>query len=348
MKRLAPELVAVLNTKYQVRSLVMMEERHFYFVFFALLVIVGFIMLTPSASCSAGYPDHTIQLIIPNVAGAQMDITGRLLAEELGKIIGQKIIPNNKPGAGSVLGTDAALRSKKDGYTLLYGTASAMVYAPVANPEVVHYDPIKDAEPLGMHYFFPQTITVRSDAPWKTFREFVDYAKKNPGKIRVSTMGLGSQPHFVLEMLQSIAGIQLTHVPFEGGESVITAVLGGHVEATCDTLAKVKGQVEGGKMRMLLITNKMPGYSDVPTITELGYKQGLPGGWFAMYAPAGIPEDVKKVLVPAVEKAVKATKSKIDALGNLCEYRPPAEVRKITEEEYKRALEIAKKMGLRK
>jgi tripartite-type tricarboxylate transporter receptor subunit TctC len=314
----------------------------------AMLCVLGLGLLAPSASSAAGYPDHNIQLIIPNVAGAQMDITSRMLATELEKIISAKIIPNNRPGAGSVLGTDAALRSKKDGYTILYGTASAMVYAPVANPEVVHYDPIKDAEPLGMHYFFPQTITVRSDAPWKTFRELVDYAKKNPGKIRVSTMGLGSQPHFVLEMLQSIAGIQLTHVPFEGGESVITAVLGGHVEATCDTLAKVKGQVEGGKMRMLLITNKMPGYPDIPTITELGYKQSLPGGWFGMYAPAGIPEDVKKVLVPAVEKAVKATKPKIDALGNLCEYRPPAEVVKITEEEYKRALEIAKKMGLRK
>lgn len=323
-----------------------MKPTHLCF-FLAILCVLALGMLAPSASYAAGYPDHTIQLIIPNVAGAQMDITGRLLADELGKILGQKIIANNRPGAGSVLGTDAALRSKKDGYTLLYGTASAMVYAPVANPEVVHYDPIKDAEPLGMHYFFPQTITVKSDASWKTFAEFVDYAKKNPGKIRVSTMGLGSQPHFVLEMLQVITGIQLTHVPFEGGESVITAVLGGHVEATCDTLAKVKGQVEGGKMRTLLITNKMPGYADVPTITELGYKQSLPGGWFGLYAPAGIPEEVRKVLVPAVEKAVKATKPKIDALGNLCEYKFPAEVRKITEEEGKKALEISKKMGLR-
>jgi tripartite-type tricarboxylate transporter receptor subunit TctC len=315
---------------------------------FAILLVLAVGILAPSASSAAGYPDHTIQLIIPNVAGAQMDITGRLLADELSKIIGQKIIANNKPGAGSVLGTDAAIRSKKDGYTLLYGTASAMVYAPVSNPEVVKYDPAKDAEPLGLHYFFPQTITVKSDAPWKTFGEFVDYAKKNPGKIRVSTMGVGSQPHFVLEMLQAITGVQLTHVPFEGGESVITAVLGGHVEATCDTLAKVKGHVEGGKMRILLITNKMPGYPDVPLITELGYKQSLPGGWFGLYAPAGIPEDVKKVLVPAVEKAVKATKPKIDALGNLCEYKSPAEVRKITEDESKSALEISKKMGLRK
>jgi tripartite-type tricarboxylate transporter receptor subunit TctC len=315
---------------------------------FAILLVLAVGILAPSASSAAGYPDHTIQLIIPNVAGAQMDITGRLLADELSKIIGQKIIANNKPGAGSVLGTDAAIRSKKDGYTLLYGTASAMVYAPVSNPEVVKYDPAKDAEPLGLHYFFPQTITVKSDAPWKTFGEFVDYAKKNPGKIRVSTMGVGSQPHFVLEMLQAITGVQLTHVPFEGGESVITAVLGGHVDATCDTLAKVKGHVEGGKMRILLITNKMPGYPDVPLITELGYKQSLPGGWFGLYAPAGIPEDVKKVLVPAVEKAVKATKPKIDALGNLCEYKSPAEVRKITEDESKSALEISKKMGLRK
>ena len=315
---------------------------------FAILLVLALAILAPSASSAAGYPDHTIQLIIPNVAGAQMDITGRLLADELSKIIGQKIIANNRPGAGSVLGTDAAIRSKKDGYTILYGTASAMVYAPVSNPEVVKYDPAKDAEPLGLHYFFPQTISVKSDAPWKTFGEFVDYAKKNPGKIRVSTMGVGSQPHFVLEMLQAIAGIQLTHVPFEGGESVITAVLGGHVEATCDTLAKVKGHVEGGKMRILLITNKMPGYPDVPLITELGYKQSLPGGWFGLYAPAGIPEDVKKVLVPAVEKAVKATKPKIDALGNLCEYKSPAEVRKITEDESKSALEISKKMGLRK
>jgi len=315
---------------------------------FAILLVLALGILAPSASSAAGYPENPIQLIIPNVAGAQMDITGRMLAAEMEKVLNAKIIPNNKPGAGSVLGTDAAIRSKKDGYTILYGTASAMVYAPVSNPEVVKYDPAKDAEPLGLHYFFPQTITVRSDAPWKTFGEFVDYAKKNPGKIRVSTMGVGSQPHFVLEMLQAITGVQLTHVPFEGGESVITAVLGGHVEATLDTLAKVKGHVEGGKMRILLITNKMPGYGEIPTITELGYKQTLPGGWFGMYAPAGIPEEVRKVLVPAVEKAVKATKPRIDALGNLCEYISPAEVRKITEEETKRALEISKKMGLRK
>ncbi len=308
----------------------------------------GVCALAPSASHAAGYPDHNIQLIIPNVAGAQMDVTGRLLATELEKILNAKIIPNNKPGAGTVLGTEAAIRAKKDGYTLLYGSNAAFVTAPACTPEVVHYDPIKDAEPLGLHYFFPQTITVRADAPWKTFTEFIDYAKKNPNKIRVSTTGVGSGPHLIVETIQAITGAKLTHVPFEGGESVITAVLGGHVEATCDTLAKVKAQVDAGKMRILLLTRKMPGYPDVPTIQELGYKQPLYGGWFGMYAPLGIPDDVKNILVPAVEKAVKITKPKIDALGSICEYRSPSEQKKMTEEEYKRAVEIAIRIGMRK
>jgi tripartite-type tricarboxylate transporter receptor subunit TctC len=297
---------------------------------------------------AAGYPDHPIQLVITNVPGAMVDVTARMLGEEMGAILGQKIIPNNKPGAGTVLGTDFAIRSKNDGYTLLYGSNSGFAYAPASNPEVVKYDPLRDGEPLGLHYFSPMTITVRADAPWKTFAELVDYTKKNPGKVRVSTMGVGSVPHFVLELIQSITGAQFTHVPFEGGESIITAVLGGHVEATCDTLPKVKAHAESGKMRILLSTNKTAMFPNVPTITELGYKQGLPGAWLSMYAPAGIPEDVRKVLVPAVEKAVKNTKPRIDALGNLCEYRPPQEVRKMAEQEYKTAREIAVKIGLRK
>jgi len=323
-----------------------MKVKFFCFAAIVCLFLIGVVM--PSTSVSAGYPDHTIQLVIPNVAGSQMDITARLLADEMGQILGQKIIANNRPGAGTVLGTDFVVRSKKDGYTLLFGSASSFVYAPASNPEVVKYDPLKDAEPIGLYYYSPQTVTVKSDAPWKTFAQLVDYAKKNPGKVRVSTMGVGSQPHFVLEMIESITGAQFTHVPFEGGESVMTAVLGGHVEATIDTLLKVKPHVDAKKMRILLMTNKMPGYQDVPTITEVGYKQGLPGVWFGLYAPAGIPDEVKKALAAAMEKAVKVTKPKIEALGNLCEYKPSAEVRKMTEEEYKKAVEIAVKMGLRK
>jgi len=322
-----------------------MKARHLFIS--AVFIVLGLGMLAPAPSLAA-YPDRPIQLVIPYVAGATGDITARMLAEELEKILGAKIVSLNKPGASAVLGTDAVVRSKKDGYTLLYAGASAMIYAPVSNPEIVHYDPFKDVEPLGFHYFFPQTITVRSDAPWKTFAELVDYAKKNPGKLRVSTIGVGSTPHFILEMIMSITGTQFIHVPFEGGETVMTALLGGHVEVTCDGFAKVKPHADAGKMKVLLITNKMPAFPEIPTTTELGYKQSLFATWFALYAPSGIPDEARKVLVPAIEKAVNLTKPKIDKMGSITEYKPPADIMRMTEEDYKKALEIAKRIGLRK
>ena len=319
-----------------------------YAVLFAIFFMAVAGTLAPSASFAAGYPDRTIQLIIPNVAGAGMDISGRLLAEETGQIIGTKIIAINKPGAGTVLGVEAGVRAKKDGYTLIYGSAGALVYAPLANPEVVRFDPAKDLEPLGFYCFLPTVVGVRADAPWKTFAQFIDYAKKNPGKLRVTSIGVGSQPHFVIELIQSLTGAQFTHVPFEGGESVITAILGGHVEAAVDTYAKLKPHVEAGRMRILVMDPKRPASPEIPGMKDLGYKQALPATWFGMYAPAGIPDEVKKVLVPAVEKAVKITKPKIEALGMTCEYKSPAEQRQLRDEEFKQMSELAARMGLRK
>ncbi len=322
-----------------------MKTKHLFIV--AFIVVLGAALLAPSPSY-AKYPDRPITLIIPYVPGATGDITARMLAEEMEKILGVKIIPNNRPGASAVLGTDAAVRAKKDGYTLVYCGASALVYAPITSPEIVKYDPFKDVEPLGFHYYFPQGIGVKADAPWKNFQEMIEYAKKNPGKIRVSTIGVGSTPHFVLEMIQSITGAKMTHVPFEGGESVVTAVMGGHVEATCDGFAKIKPHMEAGRMRFLLTTTKLPGYPQFPTITELGYKQPLFATWFAVYAGAGIPDEARNVLVPAIEKAVKATKTRVDKMGSLCEYKSPAEMKKMQEEEYKVGVEVAKKMNLSK
>lgn len=323
-----------------------MKTKHLFF--FVLLFVLALGSLSSSGFCAERYPDRPIQFIVSNVAGATMDVSARILATELEKILGTTIVVVNKPGAATVLGTDAAVRAKKDGYTIVITGTSALTYAPITSPESVQYDPAKDLEFLGLYYYFPNTITVRSDSPWKNFPEFVDYAKKNPGKIRVSTTGVASGPHFVVEMIQAITGAQLTHIPFKGGESVVTAVLGGHVEATCDNVQKLKPHVDAGKLRFLLITTKMSDLPDVPTITEFGYKQGLLTNWFGIFAPAGIPEDVKKVLVPAIEKAVKNSKSKIDPMGNLTEYKPPLEFKKMWSEEYKQVLEIAIKLGLHK
>jgi tripartite-type tricarboxylate transporter receptor subunit TctC len=324
-----------------------MKLRHL--TFLAILVMLGLGTLVPCVSFAQRYPDRPIQLVIPNVPGSSMDLGARMIASELEKSLGTKIIPNNRPGAGTVMGTDLVVRSKKDGYTLLYGDfSSALIVAPILNPEVVHYDPAKDVEPLGLHFLFPNVFTVRAESPWKTFRELIDYAKKEPRKVRVSTMGVGSLPHFLLEMIQATTGTQFNHVPFEGGESVITAVLGGHVEATFQALVRVKSHVDAGKMRILLTNNKMPAFPEIPTITELGYKQSLPIAGFGLYAPAGIPEEAKSVLVPAIEKAVKNTKPKVDQLFGVIDYKTPSEQRKMWEEEYKKIYEVATKIGLRK
>ena len=306
--------------------------------------------LTTSTIHAQPYPNRPIQLIIPGAAGSILDITGRLLGEEVGKILGAQLIPVTKPGAGFTLGTDFVVRSKKDGYTLAYTNSPAIVYARILNPETVPYDPDKDLEPLGLHLFFPNAIAVQASSPWKNFGELIDYAKKNPDKLRVSTTGIGSTAHFNLEIIQSLTGAQFTHVPFKGGESVITALLGGHVEMTFDAISKITPHVESGKMRVLLLTIKMTDLPNVPTMAELGYKQELPSSWFAMYGPAGLPEEVKKVLIPAIEKAIKnpELKAKIEKMQFVINYKSPSELKKLAAEEYERSLAIAIKVGLRK
>ena len=315
-----------------------------------LIFVTLAISLTGPSAQAQPFPNRPVQLIIPNVAGAIVDINARTLAEELGKALGTQIIPMNKPGAATTLGLDVVARSKKDGYTLAYTGSSGLVYARVLNPDTVPYDPDKDLEPLGLHVIVPFALAVQASSPWKTFNDLLDYAKKNPGKLRVDTIGIGSPAHFNLEIIQSLTGAQFTHVPFKGGESVITALLGGHLEMTYDAINKIYPHVESGKLRILLLTYKMSDFPNVPTITDLGYKQELVSTWFAMYSPSELPEEVKKILVPAVEKAIKSpeSKAKIEKMKFIVDYKSPAEMKKRVAEEYERAVQIADKVGLRK
>jgi tripartite-type tricarboxylate transporter receptor subunit TctC len=326
-----------------------MMRRLFFIGSFLLLGVCGSVVGV-STTFSQSYPSRAVQFVIPATPGSILDITGRLLADQLGKNLGQPFIPTNKPGGNFTLGTDVVARSKKDGYTLVYTNNPAIVYARVLNPETVPYDPDKDLEPLGLHLFAAHTVAVQADAPWKTFNELLDYVKKNPEKIRVSTPGIGSTTHFHLEIIQSLTGTQFTHVPFKSGEAVTTALLGGHVEMTFDAVSKIKPYVEAGKLRMLLITIKMPEYPNVPTIRDLGYKQDLVPTWFGMYGPAGLSAEAKKVLIPAIEKAIKnpELKAKTEKLEFVVSYKTPAEQKKLAAEEYESALAIAKKIGLHK
>jgi len=320
------------------------------FILIALSLIVYTVGLTISTVQSQPYPNRPIQLIDPMDPGTTGDITGRLLAEELGKILGTQIIVINKPGASMTLGTDVVVRSKKDGYTIGYTNTSAIIYAKVSNPDVVPYDPFKDLEPLGLHVFFSNVIAVQGSSPWKTFSELVDYARKYPEKVRVGTPGIGSTSHFCLAMTETLTGAKFTHIPLKGTQSMVTNLLGGHLEVIVTAPSQVIPFVDDGKARALLVSKKMPQFPNVPTLTDLGYKQDLLSAWFALYAPAGVSEEVKKVLVPAVEKAIKTPelRPKIEKLGFIIDYKSPAELKKIMAEDYETAYAIAVKIGLRK
>jgi tripartite-type tricarboxylate transporter receptor subunit TctC len=325
-----------------------MKRRWLFFVF--LLITGSFGTIVASESAAAGYPDRPIQLFITAVAGSQADINGRLLAEEMEKVLGTKIVVMNKPGASNTLGISAMVRSKKDGYTIAYPSANGLVYARVMNPDTIPYDTEKDIEPLGINVFFPNVIAVQANSPWKDFGELVEYARRNPGKLRVATVGEGTIDSFNVEIIQSLTGARFTKIPFEGGEAVTTALLGGHVEVAADVLAKYTPHAKTGKVRILLTTKKKADFPEIPTLTELGYKQDLASVWMAVIAPAGMPEDVKKVLVEAIAKAANSPESraKIERMGNVADYKSPAELKKMMNEDYERALAIAKRIGLRK
>jgi tripartite-type tricarboxylate transporter receptor subunit TctC len=296
------------------------------------------------------YPAHPIQIVVPNDPGSAGDTIARQFAEEFSKAVKTPVTVLNKPGASSTLGTDFVVKSKKDGYTLLYANTSAVVYARASSPEIVPYDPVKDLEPLGLHCFFPLAVAVQGSSPWKSFNELIAYAKKNPGSVRAALHGQGSIDHFNMELIKSWTETQFNTIPFKGTAATITALLGGHVDTTVIANSLAAPHVKGGQLRFLLLTKRMREYPDVPTITELGYKQDLPSAWFAWFAPAGIPEEVKKVLVPALERTIKSPEleAKVEKQGFIVGYKSPEELKKLMASDYEIARALALKLGLSK
>ena len=319
------------------------------FVFTLLLIVYGLSLGTITADAQP-YPNRPIQFISISPPGGGGDITSRILVDELVKILGTQIVVLNKPGASDTLAADALVRSKNDGYIIGYISSAALVYSRITMPENLRYDPLKDLEPLGLHVFFPIGVTVLQNSPWKNFAALIDDAKRNPGTLRVSTAGLGSTANFNVELTQSLTGAKFNLIPFKGGEAVITALLGGHVEVTYDAFGKFIPHIESGKMRPLLVARKMANFPEIPTLTELGYKQELLSGWFGLFAPVSVPPEIKKVLIAAIEKGVKAPelKTKLGKLGYVADYKSPEELRKLMIEDYETANALTAKMGMRK
>ena len=226
------------------------------FIFVGLIILSVYAFGLVDLTHAQPYPNRPIQLVIPMGPGTGTDINARILVEELRKIVKTEIVVVNKPGASQTTGTDAVVKSKKDGYTLLYAGGAAII-AKAIEPATVPYDPLKDLEPLGLHGFFPVVIAVQESSPWKSFNDFLADAKKAPGKIRISTPGLQTHSSFNLVIIGNLTGAQFSQVPFKEGMAAITNMLGGNVEATCISMGMILPFVSQGKARILLTSKKM-------------------------------------------------------------------------------------------
>jgi len=290
------------------------------------------------------FPTQPIQMVIPMAPGDTVDLSGRALATEMTKILKTPVVPVNKPGGGSTIGANLVAKAKKDGYTILFANSN-VYYAPAMDPDTVPYDPLKDLEPLCLAVSVPLTVPVQAESPWKTFQELMAYMKQNPGKIRGSSSGVGSVGHFNFEVIQYETGNAINMIPYKGASPAMTALLGGHVETSTLSLSLIAPHVKAGKLRILLISQKTPEFPDIPTLKQLGYKQDIMSVRFAFYVPAGLPDSVKKVLVPAIQTAIKApdVTSAIQNMGAIEDFVPGEEFKKMMTEEYGMARQLMKK-----
>jgi tripartite-type tricarboxylate transporter receptor subunit TctC len=306
------------------------------------------VLLAAASVCAQKYPNGPVNMVIPLAAGDSSDFAGRLIGEELSKLLKTPIIILNRPGVGGTSGTDSVVKAKKDGYTLVFTNNAALVSNRILTPDVVTYDPIRDLTPIGLATRFPLVLAVRQDEPYKNFAEMVEHSKKNPGTPRIATVGAGSVGHFTVEVINSLTGAGLTMVPFKGASPGVAAILGGHVEGGALALGTVLSHMKAGAMRGIVASVKVPGHPEIPTLLELGHWQNLIGVWTGLFAPAGVPSNVSDVLVPALEKAVKnpGLTPKLAPAGIIADYAPPEKLIAEIRQEQKAVEEIAKKAGL--
>jgi tripartite-type tricarboxylate transporter receptor subunit TctC len=316
------------------------------------IIMMSVILLFCGASglFAQKYPDHPITLIIPMAPGDGLDIAGRLMAEELSKLLKVSVVPLNKPGATATLGTDMVVKAKKDGYTILLTNSASIVNAKVLQPEIVPYDPFKDLTLLGMTTVWPMIMVIRKDAPYKDVKELVEYAKKNPEKIRCGTAGVKSISDFNVELFQMLTETKITTVPFKGASPSVTALVGGHVEAGSLTITPYLPHLRSGEVKGIALSKNFPEFPNIPTLKQMGYKQDLIDVWSAFFAPAGLPQQVVETLVPAMEKVIRdpAIYAKLAEVATFQEYLPPDKLLIKMQEEFKLVEEVAKRYGMMK
>lgn len=269
-----------------------------------MLALVCLLAVMPAVSAQ-DYPDRAIKIIVPQPPGGGFDTVARVLADKLGPLLGQAVVVENRVGAGTLVGTEAAAKAPADGYTLLLGGLSNIALNPGLYAKLP-YDPLKDFTPVGLAVTWSYTLVGRKDLPHKDLRELIAFARDNPEVITFASAGKGSGQHVAIAVTAQLAGVKLTHVPYRGAQAAYQDILGGRVDLFFDISSTARSQVDAGAVRALAVSSRerQAMHPDVPSMMETGVAPLDMESWFGLFAPAATPGPVLARLRGAFEKVV--------------------------------------------
>jgi tripartite-type tricarboxylate transporter receptor subunit TctC len=299
------------------------------------------------SSASDAYPNKPIQLICPFAPGGDSDLSARIVADKLQRILGQPVLIVNKPGAGSALGIDFVIGSKPDGYTILTSSAP-MVFLPIIMPQA----PFKmdDLVPVGRLATYNNVVAVSKNLPVKTMAEFIAYAKANPNTLSYSSPGVGTTGHFIGELINMETKLDLQHIPYPGVAPAVTALVGNHVQAAFISLSASLPHIKSGSIKALavLAAKRDPEIPQVPTTVEEGFSNLIAPSYHIIYAPAKIPAAILEKLQAALEQALedKEVRTKIEALSLNPSFLNSQDTRKFLDSEIKKWTPVARKANI--
>jgi len=268
----------------------------------------GLNAIAPRHASAQAYPNRPVKIVIPFAPGGPTEFILRLVADRLTAMLGQAFVVENRPGgAGGTVGAKSVSVAEPDGYTLLFSSPGPLVTA-AAVYKNLDYDPIKSFAPIAMVIYAPQMLVVHPSVPANTLKEFIAYAKGNPGKITFGSSGFGTQPHMLGDMLKLMADIDIVHVPYRGAGQSVTDLLAGQVQMIFETTAILLPHVEGGRLRALAVCTeaRSPLLPNVPTTAESGYPKILASFWSGLLAPAGTPTEIVVKLNGAINEILKS------------------------------------------
>jgi len=258
----------------------------------ARFLLASLVAIAATAAAAADYPNRPIRVIVPFSPGGGSDVVARLVGPRLSERLGQPVVIDNRPAASGVVGTELAAKAVPDGYTLLMITTTHAVNAQLAAR--LPYDLIKDFAPITMVIASPFGMMLQPSVPATTVKEFIAYAKANPGKLNYGSSGPGSSPHLATELFMSMAGVQMTHVPYKGVAQYVTAQLAGEIQFSFGNMFSTMGHWKAGRLRLIAHggTKRLEAFPDLPTIAESGVPGYEASIWYGYVAPARTPRPV--------------------------------------------------------